>query len=99
MVNGALYALSFYRGIRLFIYHRDSDIFLQSGQKNILKSKLGGYKISECDTWRFHELNKDTNGAFVTLRLATEEEQRIWNEYWPAPPVPNPVNTNHYQIY
>lgn len=103
MIDGALYAMTFHKGIRLFVYDGDhGDKFLYSGQKNILKPRVGNYKSTDCDTWKFHELENPMNGVIVTLRLATSQEEQDWYNYWSNTSSPEKLrkpDNNHYQIY
>lgn len=95
MIEGALYAFKFYKGIRLFIYKDNGDDrFLVALQQDLL---ISGPSVapSYTPTWRFNELS-----YINTLRLATEEEAILWsNQYGDVTAPLIKQKNNHYSIY
>lgn len=101
MVEGALYAFKFYKGIRLFIYKDLGDNrFLQALQQDLLITSSQAaptreYSLHCCSaTWRFDELTESK-----TLRLATEEEAILWSNQYSGVTAPLVQQNNHYSIY
>lgn len=94
MVEGALYAFKFYKGVRLFIYKDLGDNrFLQALQQDLLI--INSHAAPSCSaTWRFDELTESK-----TLRLATEEEAILWSNQYSGVTAPLVQQNNHYSIY
>lgn len=95
MIEGALYAFKFHKGIRLFIYQDPGDgRFIRALQQDLL---ISGSSVapSNSATWRFSELS-----GLNTLRLATQEEAILWsNQYNSVTATLIQQDTNHYSIY
>lgn len=96
MIDGALYAFKFYKGIRLFIYKDNGDDrFLVALQQDLLVGYKSDVAPSSTATWRFNELRGGS-----TLRLATEAEAILWSNQYGGVTAPLiKQENNHYSIY